>query len=160
MFYEKFSWNHLLRERIKAWIDFTEYFSSEILFPSISRKIWMFYKVVWYIGSCIHINILCTFSICWAKIASCTISKLKYPFSDAWWKTWAPEGKKSRRIHSVAYSMPRGFAWVRASILMCRSGFFNILIFLRKLITFSQINQLEMLDNFTRWSLIKKDTSN
>ena len=93
----------------------------------------MFYKFVWYIGSCIHINILCTFSICWAKITSCTISKLKYPFSDAWWKTWAPEGKKSRRIHSVAYSMPRGFAWVRASILMCRSGFFNILIFLAKI---------------------------
>ena len=33
---------------------------------------------------------------------------------------------------------------------LCAGQVFYIPIFLRKLITFSQINQLEMLDNFTR----------
>ena len=94
---------------------------------------------------------LCAFLICWAKNAFCATSKLKYYFFQMLGEK--PELLKERNQEGFTplhIACREDLPECVQAFLCAGQVFFYIPIFLRKLITFSRINQLEMLDNFTR----------
>ena len=62
-----------------------EYFSCETLFPSISLECFTNSSNTLVVEFTLPYYVLFQYAAaCWAKIASSTISKLRYFFSDAW----------------------------------------------------------------------------